>query len=85
MSRVSPQYILDQRAAGWPDIHPEDYCHRCGVEFEGWYTDRETWLIGTSAWAAETGREGICCITCFTEMYTAASDTRPTWRLVGEL
>ncbi len=22
--------INAQRDAGWPDFHPEDYCHRCG-------------------------------------------------------
>jgi hypothetical protein len=81
VKRVCPSYILSQRALGWPDMHPEDYCHLCGVAFEHWITDRETWLLGTSAWAAETGREGICCVTCFTEMYKATTGESPCWKV----
>ena len=30
MTTVSPEYLADQKAAGWPDVHPEEYCHACG-------------------------------------------------------
>lgn len=79
--RVDVAYIEAQRLAGWPDIHPEDYCHKCGVAFEPWFTDRETWLAGTSAWAAQTGREGICCMPCFIEMFKENTGREPMWRL----
>ena len=81
---VSPNYIEYQRKLGWPDIHPEDYCHRCGVEFDPWYTERSTWLDGTRQWSAETGREGICCMTCFTEMYRKEGKY-VQWHLVAEV
>lgn len=81
IKQVEPSYILEQRRLGWPDIHPEDYCHRCGVSFDPWFTDRETWLAGTSVWSKETGREGICCMTCFTDMYKANTGKRPCWNL----
>ncbi len=25
-----PTAIAEQRTKGWPDFHPEDFCHRCG-------------------------------------------------------
>lgn len=69
-ARVDPARIEEQRAQGWPDMHPEDYCHRCGNRNPSWFVStREQWLAGTQAWAAETGREGICCPTCFEEIW----------------
>ncbi len=70
---VSPDFILAQREAGWPDIHPEDYCHKCGVRNPSWFVRREQWLCATEAWAEQTGREGICCVGCFAEMFTEAT------------
>lgn len=78
--RIDPALILAQRAAGWPDFHPEDYCHRCGVRNPRWFTDRETWLDATSAWAAQTGREGICCPLCLAEMHAEANGREIIWR-----
>lgn len=84
-SYVELHEIEQQRSLGWPDFHPEDYCHKCGVDFESWYTDRETWLTATAAWAAETGREGICCISCFVQMYEIATGHGNwQWRLTVE-
>jgi len=80
--RVDPDHITEQRERGWPDMHPEDYCHRCGNRNPLWVADRDDWLTATSAWAAETGREGICCPTCFTEMHTNATGRAVVWRLV---
>lgn len=73
---VSPDFILAQREAGWPDIHPEDYCHKCGVRNTSWFARREQWLCATAAWAEQTGREGICCIACFAEMFTEATSEK---------
>lgn len=65
---VDPKYIKKQRSLGWPDIHPEDYCHICGQANEIWYVDHNIWQIVTAEWQAETGREGICCMPCFCDM-----------------
>lgn len=78
---MTPLQIAEQRALGWPDIHPEDFCHRCGARNIDWFTDRESWIAATSAWAAETGREGICCVTCFADMYREATGRNPTWKV----
>lgn len=71
--RVLPGVIEKQREEGWPDMHPEDYCHICGNENPSWYCNRQDWLIATKHWAEETGREGICCPTCFLKMYEEAT------------
>lgn len=77
--RVDPEWIKEQRKLGWPDMHPEDYCHRCGVKIPMWCTDRDTWLAATSEWAAETGKEGICCFDCLTDMMPGKP---PIWWIV---
>lgn len=79
---VDPEWIKAQRAAGWPDIHPEDYCHRCGSRNPNWWTDAPTWATATAAWAAETGREGICCPDCLILMHEAATGRSAQWQLV---
>lgn len=78
---VTAEYIAGQREAGWPDIHPEDYCHKCGTRNMLWVASREDWLAATSAWATETGREGICCPQCFAEMHEEQADGRVVWVL----
>ena len=78
---VSPAAIESQRSLGWPDFHPEDFCHRCGTRNPLWFTDRETWIAATAQWAADTGREGICCPKCFVEMHEAATGRQVMWSL----
>lgn len=73
---VTPAEIVRQRSLKWPDFHPEDFCHRCGKAFTNWSASRKDWLTATSKWAAETGREGICCIDCFAEMHEGATGQR---------
>lgn len=79
--RVTPEFIAEQRELGWPDIHPEDFCHRCGEKNMLWYADREDWQVATEAWAAETGREGICCPRCFAELYEQQTGKTIIWRI----
>lgn len=70
---VTLEYINEQRELGWMDIHPEDFCHRCGMRNCCWSASKEEWDIATKKWAEETGREGICCPQCFMEMYEEAT------------
>ena len=81
-AQVSPGHIAKQREQGWPDIHPEDYCHGCGARNLPWFVDaREVWLEATAEWAAETGREGICCLNCFVQMHHDHTGERVIWSL----
>ena len=52
--------INAQRDAGWPDFHPEDFCHRCGRPYGNWFID-----LGEPEWYAITGGIGIVCPSCF--------------------
>jgi len=82
-AHVNPAWIVEQRLAGWPDMHPEGFCHKCGNRNAVWNVDsREAWLAATGAWAAETGREGICCLNCFTQMHEVRTEKKTPWVLV---
>lgn len=76
---VKPEWIKRQRERGWPDMHPEDYCHRCGAPNPSWCASSEDWQIATASWAKDTGREGICCLNCFAALYEQATGKRITW------
>ena len=78
---VTPGYIQSQREHGWLDIHPEDFCHRCGTRNMLWYATRDDWDAATSAWATETGREGICCPQCFAELHKEQTGESTIWGL----
>lgn len=59
-----------QRAKGWTDFHPEDFCHRCGHPNVSWYIDSLTWnqvMRGGDEWAWGAWAE-IICIPCFIEL-----------------
>lgn len=79
---VDPAAIVEQRAKGWPDFHPEDYCQRCGHRNMG------SWFVAGTLWeAAKMAREGdwpgsdIVCPQCFTEAFEAATGLGVTWEL----
>jgi hypothetical protein len=65
--RVTPFEIASQRAAGWPDFHPEDYCHRCGCRNPIWYADSQLW---NEVMGGDRDEEvaGIVCPTCFADL-----------------
>ena len=71
--------IAEQRAKGWPDLHPEDFCHRCGHRNLSWYVDSALWV---EAWAqAEPGIQSVLCPQCFAELWERATGLRITWEL----
>lgn len=69
---VAPATIDAQRAARWPDFHPENFCHRCGQRNPPWFTPN---------WdEAGLGHGGILCPGCF--VLVADPDGRyKTWAL----
>ena len=81
---VTPGYIREQRKTGWPDIHPETYCHRCGIINFRWGVDipLDEWIAVMSPWAWYTGKEGITCVTCFMELYEQHTGRKFQWLLV---
>ncbi len=68
---VSVAAIEAQRAAGWPDFHPEDFCHRCGHRNPIWHAEAQAWYDATGMTVPGDGG-GIMCPNCFTEAYLNA-------------
>lgn len=83
--RVDLAEIDAQRVAGWPNFHPEDYCHRCGHRNVSWYTNNSTWdpvmrggdPNGWGEW------QEIVCVPCFTELAERLHGPS-TWRVTRD-
>lgn len=75
---VALDEIDRQRSLGWPDFHPEDFCHRCGhPNTRSWFTARETWEE-----AKINGRwNEIICPSCFSELWERAIGRHATFEL----
>lgn len=81
--RVGLSEIDEQRAKGWPDFHPEDFCHRCGNRnVSSWYAPGELWNAVMGGVADEWN--GIVCPPCFTELAAVKGVHTGTWKLVPE-
>ena len=64
---MTPEEIVRQRSLGWPDFHPEDYCHRCGRPNCLWHAPEWPAIVGSHA--------GILCPVCFADLVP-----RCTWK-----
>lgn len=76
--QVTLDEIAEQRSLGWPDFHPEDYCHRCGHRNAG------SWSVDSVLWNKAVGDPTpILCPSCFVAAAEAAGiDVH--WCLVPE-
>lgn len=74
--------IDNQRVTGWPDFHPEDYCHRCGVRNISWSIDSDRFNLAMGGSPYVHRWNGIICISCFVELYEAATGLSCSWTLV---
>lgn len=81
--RVDLAEIDVQRGKGWPDFHPEDYCHRCGGRnVYSWHAPNEVWNR-----LAETGllpSSEIVCPQCFTDLARQIGVEPSVWHLVAD-
>lgn len=83
IAAVLPEEIVRQRQLGWPDFHPEDFCHRCGRRNPVWYADAALWNEGTAGRREETGRDSVLCPSCFVDLHEQQNGKRQgfLWRL----
>ena len=72
--------MATQRAAGWPDWHPEDYCHRCGGRNASWHVDSDRFNAAMGPPTLHRWN-GIICPGCFVELHEAATGLTATWTL----
>lgn len=80
---ATPEQIIAQRAKGWPDFHPETYCHRCGrPNVRAWYAPGDLWN-------QVMPDDGIVCPQCFAVQAERVLGDVTGWRLTprrrGEL
>lgn len=81
---VLPEEILRQRAAGWPDFHPETFCHRCGRRnVTSWHADSEEWDVAVAG--RERGVVDILCPSCFVALHEQATGRSGHWHLRLEI
>ncbi|HEU5026640.1 MAG TPA: hypothetical protein VFV01_17115 [Spirillospora sp.] len=76
---VTPNEIVHQRLLGWPDFHPEDFCHQCGQRNPVWWADSELWNTTTAGLAR--GQMGVLCPSCFAAGWEAATGLPVIWEL----
>jgi len=77
--------IAAQRSSGWPDFHPEDFCHRCGHQNTSWRIDSDAWNpVMRGGDADGWGRwQEIICIPCFIELAEEHHGAR-VWRVARD-
>lgn len=82
--RVSPEQIVEQRAKGWPDFHPEAFCHHCGNRnLWSWWVDSDRFNLAMAALGLDSAT--IVCPVCFVKGHEAATGLRTSWHLVPDL
>lgn len=72
-----------QRDAGWPDFHPEDYCHRCGGVNPVWWIDSDRFNLAMGR-PSEHRWNGIVCPGCFAELHAAATGLQTVWTMIPD-
>lgn len=81
---VSIEEIDAQREMGWPNFHPEKYCHRCGgMNVSSWYVDSDRF---NAALGHPNDHEynGIVCPGCFVQLHEEATGMHTTWKLIPD-
>jgi hypothetical protein len=79
---VTLEEIDAQREAGWPDFHPEDYCHRCGGRnVSSWFVDSDRFNDAFGPPEVHP-YNGIVCPGCFVEAHEKDTGLKTTWQLI---
>lgn len=77
---IDPVEITRQRELGWPDFHPETYCHRCGgVNVPSWHVDPDLFAM-----AFPDTAHLIVCPGCFVVAHQQATGLMSSWKLVPD-
>ena len=76
---VIPGEIIRQRSLGWPDFHPETFCHLCGRRNINWWTHGPEWLEATSDLPRKELE--ILCPVCFVNEHERVTGHRFAWHM----
>jgi len=79
---VTIEEIDQQRELGWPDFHPEDYCHKCGGKnIPSWHVDSDRFNLAFGRHDMHP-YNGIVCPGCFVVAHEEATGLTVTWTLI---
>lgn len=82
VAHVDLRDIERQRILGWPDFHPENFCHRCGNRNIVWCVDSDRFNLAIGAPnGIDNQWQGIICIACFVELHEEATGLTCCWLL----
>lgn len=73
--------IDKQRELGWPDFHPEDFCHRCGGKNLNWFVDSDRFNLAMGQPDVQPFN-GIVCPGCFVTLHEEMTRLTCMWKLV---
>lgn len=76
---VTPEEIVRQRELGWPDFHPETYCHCCGRRNITWWVESQLWNVAVRK--RERNVVDILCPVCFVAEWERQTGTTTVWEL----
>ena len=79
IKHINPKLIVEQRAKGWVDFHPEDFCHRCGNRNPVWYVDSDRWNLAVDH--LDRGNLTVLDPACFIELWEAKTGLKAAWDL----
>lgn len=80
---VDPEAIKLQRERGWPDFHPETFCHRCGGKnVRSWSVESDRFNAAVAALGLNS--VSIICPGCFVLGHEKATGMHCSWRLVPD-
>lgn len=70
---ITSEEMAEQRRAGWPDMHPEDFCHRCFGRNLSWWCDPDVWnaVMRPEGPDSPWRWNEIICPACFAELFIA--------------
>jgi hypothetical protein len=72
--RQLAEFLKVQRECGWPDVHPEDYCHRCGQR------NVRSWAAPSEVFKTIAEPHEIICPQCMSEAWEKQHGLT-TWRI----
>jgi hypothetical protein len=78
-STITREEYQAEWAAGWPNIHPEDYCQRCLNRNITWTIASDRFNLAVKALGLRS--TSIICIACFVEGHMKATGLRCSWTI----
>lgn len=77
---IDPDRYSAEWYAGWPTVHPEDFCSRCHKRNPNWVAPQYIWAVVVSA--LPPLQRSILCPDCVIEVYQALTGFEQCWSVM---